>query len=104
MDSSGKVYTYANGISYYVARIKHFNEITSWSAGEKTYNNDNAKWLGRYGVVRNNWYNLTVTKISNPGSPTVPTLTNDPDDENKSYISVSINILDWAKRSQSVEL
>lgn len=100
----GKVYTYANGISYYVARIKHFNERTSWAAGDPTYDNKNDRWLGRYGVVRNNWYNLTVTKISNPGSPTVPTLTNDPDDENKSYISVSINILDWAKRSQSVEL
>lgn len=100
----GKVYTYANGISYYVARIKHFNERTPWAVGEATYDNNNADYLGRYGVVRNNWYNLKVNKISNPGSPTVPTVTNDPDDENKSYISVSINILDWAKRSQNVEL
>ena len=108
----GEIIAYTCGTSYYIARIKHFNELTHWNAGEPTYTGSsltaeqsNTKYLGRYGVLRNNWYYLTVDKVSNPGSPTVPTITpNAPDDENNYYISVSVKILDWAKRSQSVDL
>ena len=98
--------TYVNGESYYIARIKHFgDDLTPWNAGEDTYGNDNEKYLGRYGVLRNNWYDLTVNKISGPGYPDVPEVKpNTPDDENTKYISVSVKILDWAKRSQSVDL
>lgn len=97
--------TYKSGESYYIARIKHFNDLTQWNAGDPTYGSDNDKYLGRYGVLRNNWYYLTVDKVSNPGSPTVPTITpNNPDDETNYYISVSVKILDWAKRSQTVDL
>ena len=101
----GEIIAYTCGTSYYIARIKHFNELTPWNAGEPTYGDKNSKYLGRYGVLRNNWYCLTVDKVSNPGSPTVPTITpNNPDDENNYYISVSVKILDWAKRSQTVDL
>ena len=108
----GEIIAYTCGTSYYIARIKHFNELTHWNAGEPTYTGSsltaeqsNTKFLGRYGVLRNNWYYLTVDKVSNPGSPTVPTITpNAPDDENNYYISVSVKILDWAKRSQTVDL
>ena len=101
----GEIIAYTCGTSYYIARIKHFNELTPWNAGEPTYGDKNLKYLGRYGVLRNNWYCLTVDKVSNPGSPTVPTITpNNPDDENNYYISVSVKILDWAKRSQTVDL
>ena len=108
----GEIIAYTCGTSYYIARIKHFNALTPWVAGEPTYTatsltaeQSNTKYLGRYGVLRNNWYCLTVDKVSNPGSPTVPTITpNNPDDENKYYISVSVKILDWAKRSQSIDL
>lgn len=102
--------TYASGESYYIARIKHFgDDLTPWSAGDATYgvNNDanNTKYLGRYGVLRNNWYDLNVNSISGPGYPDVPEVKpGDPDDENSKYISVSVKILDWAKRSQKVDL
>ena len=98
--------TYKNGESYYIARIKHFgDDLTPWNAGEVTYGTDNDKYLGRYGVLRNNWYDLTINKISGPGYPDVPEVKpTDPDDENDKYINVSVKILDWAKRSQSVEL
>ena len=98
--------TYVNGESYYIARIKHFgDDLTPWNAGEDTYGTDNEKYLGRYGVLRNNWYDLTVNKISGPGYPDVPEVKpNTPDDEDTKYISVSVKILDWAKRSQSVDL
>ena len=98
--------TYASGESYYIARIKHFgDELTPWEAGDATYDGKNLEWLGRYGVLRNNWYDLTVSSISGPGYPDVPEVKpTDPDDENFKYINVSVKILDWAKRSQKVDL
>lgn len=96
--------TYLNGEAYYVARIKHFNELTPWNPGE-AYGSKNEKYLGRYGVLRNNWYELSVNKVSNLGYPEVPEVKpNTPDDENDKYINVEVKILDWAKRSQSIDL
>lgn len=98
--------TYKNGESYYIARIKHFgDDLTPWVAGNDNYGGNNENWLGRYGVLRNNWYDLTIEKISGPGYPDVPEVKpTDPDDEDTKYINVSVKILDWAKRSQGVEL
>ena len=98
--------TYKNGESYYIARIKHFgDDLTPWKEGNDTYGENNLKWLGRYGVLRNNWYDLTINKISGPGYPDVPEVKpGTPDDEDTKYINVSVKILDWAKRSQSVDL
>lgn len=98
--------TYENGESYYIARIKHFgDDLTPWKEGDKTYDSNNLNWLGRYGVLRNNWYDLTINKISGPGYPDVPEVKPDTqDDEGTKYINVSVKILDWAKRSQSVDL
>lgn len=102
--------TYLKGVTYYIARIKHFGDVlTPWSAGNDTYgvNNDanNTKYLGRYGVLRNNWYDLTINTISGPGYPDVPEVKpTDPDDEDTKYISVSVKILSWAKRSHTVDL
>lgn len=96
--------TYTGGESYYIARIKHFGDIlTKWTSG--TYDEKNLEYLGRYGVLRNNWYELTVQSVSGPGYPSVPEVKpNTPDDEDDKYISVSVKILDWAKRSQDVNL
>lgn len=97
--------TYAGGVSYYIARVKHFNELTKWNAGDATYNSSNIDWLGRYGVLRNNWYELTVNSVSGPGYPDIPEVKpTTPDDENDQYINVEVKILDWAKRSQTVDL
>ncbi len=102
--------TYENGVCYYIARIRHFNDaLTPWSSGKETYgtNNatNNASYLGRYGVLRNNWYDLEVTKFSAPGYPDVPVVDpKTPDDEDTKYINVEVKILDWAKRTQQVEL
>lgn len=104
--------TYENGVCYYIARIKHFNGLTPWNPGDPTYKNttlsddlNNKAFLGRYGVLRNNWYDLEVTKFSAPGYPDVPVVDPDvPDDEDTKYINVEVKILDWAKRSQQIEL
>lgn len=96
--------TYAGGESYYIARIKHFGDaLTLWSSGD--YGTNDLAYLGRYGILRNNWYELTVSSVSGPGYPSVPEVKpNTPDDENDKYISVSVKILKWAKRTQDVKL
>lgn len=98
--------TFESGVSYYIARVKHFGDaLTPWNPGNKTYDKNNANWLGRYGVLRNNWYELTVESVSGPGYPDIPKVNpTDPDDVNDQYINVEVKILDWAKRSQKVEL
>lgn len=117
----GNIAVYENGYAYYPVLIKHFgDDLTPWNKDEydgatnapvssteinKIYpegsdNRSNANYLGRYGVVRNNWYELTINNVKKLGKPGI----NTPDDELDSYISVSINILSWAKRSQDVDL
>ena len=104
-DKKVGISTYAGGESYYIARIKHFgDDLTSWKSGQ-SYAKNNLEFLGRYGVLRNNWYVLTVQSVSGPGYPSVPEVKpNTPDDEDDNYINVSVKILDWAKRSQNVYL
>lgn len=109
---------YKGGVAYYAVRIKHFGDTdTPWNVegqGVKAGDNNNIypsatganiDWfLGRYGVVRNNWYDISVNKIQTLGDATIPALSNTPDDVLENYISVSINVLSWSKHSQSADL
>lgn len=110
LSDNKKISTYYEGVSYYIARIKHFGDaLTPWNSGEPTYGTGEGakrKYLGRYGMVRNNWYELQVNSISNPGSPDVPEVNPDtPDDEDdKYYINCSVRILSWAKRVHGIDL
>ena len=104
LSEAAGIATYLDGVTYYIARIKHFNELTPWTAGEG-YGTKNGKYLGRYGVLRNNWYDLSVTSISGLGYPDVPEVKPTvPDDENEQFINVEVKILSWAKRSQQIKL
>lgn len=111
----GTIIQYTGGIAYYPIRIKHFgDDLTPWDKAKvtdpkKPYGNpaDEDKYLGRFGVLRNNWYNITVNTIKNVGSAVVPEVDFDKDnkpDEIEQYISVRINVLSWAKRNQSENL
>lgn len=96
--------TYLQGVTYYIARVKHFGALTPWNSGE-SYGDNNDKYLGRYGMLRNNWYELKVGNVYGPGYPGVPPVDpTQPDDENEKYLSVSVKILSWAKRSDTVDL
>lgn len=109
---------YKGGVAYYAVRIKHFGDSdTPWNvegqgvkAGDNsniynTSSTDSENWfLGRYGVVRNNWYDISVNKIQTLGDATTPALSNTPDDVLENYISVSINVLSWSKHSQGADL
>ena len=110
----GSIQEYKNGESYYFVRIKHFgDDMTPWNTDETTkpstssiYPEDHLaeNYLGRYGVLRNNWYDIAVEGVKGLGSAVVPKVTPNTDDELKSYIAVKINVLSWAKRSQNVIL
>ncbi len=125
-----KVYLYEDGFAYYNVRIKHFGDVeTPWSSTATyitkpgsgtngayliddiygtvvaTRNND---FLGRYGIVRDNWYKLSIDGIAKLGSATPPSVKDDPtpDDEieDEYYISAHVHILPWVIRTQSVNL
>lgn len=104
VNAAHKIAYYKGGVAYYPVMIKHFgDDLTPWNNGE-VYGSNNADFLGRYGVLRNNWYSINVTGIKSIGDPEVPKVYGTPDDPSESWISVTINILSWAKRSQSVDL
>ena len=105
---------YEKGYAYYPIIIKHFGkDQTPWGldkdntiTGTNIYpaTDRDANYLGRYGVLRNNWYDLEVNSIRTIGSAVVPSRDDKYDDELNQYISVKINILSWAKRVQKEDL
>ena len=117
----GKITCFEDGYCYYEVRVQHFGKsYTPWGeesnaptigstkfydyAGLGTDTEEKLHYLGRYGIVRNNWYQLELGKVSAPGSPTVPELSDKADDEQKYYIQATVKIMDWAVRKQSVDL
>ena len=102
---------YVNGECFYVAYIKHFGAETEPSGNEVLPifpNQYQDKHTGRYGILRNNWYELNLKSVKGIGLPTIPDPdpNHTPDDDGKRTernMDVNINILNWAKRSQNVE-
>lgn len=95
----GNIKFFLNGISYYKATIRHFdNDQAPWTTGQPLK-------YGRYGVVRNNIYKLNITKLTSPGDPVIPQpKPEEPDDKDKTYLAVQVDVLPWLVRTQNVEL
>ena len=108
INADNSIAYYKGGRSYYPVMVKHFgDDSTPWTAGGATsYPEPNAdqNWLGRWGVLRNNWYEISVNSITEIGYPEVPEVYGTPDDPVESWISVEINVLSWAKRTQNADL
>lgn len=114
--SVAQINYYKEGKTYYWTRpIKHFGDYYTpiYNGDTKVDYYDNANdytnenHLGRYGVVRNNWYEICITSVSGPGYPEIPEIPTEPenpDDGGDGYVKAEINILSWAKRQQDVEL
>lgn len=115
-DQLKNITCYKEGYAYYPIIIKHFgkddtpwdlkkdNTITGTNIYPTTGAGAEANYLGRYGVLRNNWYDLEVNSIRTIGSAVVPSRNDKFDDELNQFISVKINVLSWAKRTQSEDL
>lgn len=105
------IYYYEGGMTYYYLPIQHFSNVeTPWNATNKasadyadTYPATNRAdyYLGRWGVLRNNWYKLEVTGIRHIGKPEPDDPGSEPDDEVDKYISVKIHVMPWTIRTQS---
>ncbi|MDE6342020.1 MAG: Mfa1 fimbrilin C-terminal domain-containing protein [Muribaculaceae bacterium] len=123
LNNLDQVFEYKGGKVFYEVRIKHFgDDLTPWTAGTNASNIDqsygtaanatefrtrNTRYLGRYGIVRNNWYDLQITDITKLGDPQDPakwdgSWPGKPDDNKDEYIAVVLRVLSWAKRTQSV--
>ena len=91
---------YHESVCYYDVLIRHDQSVTDKMA------------LGRYGVVRNNWYHLDLQSVSGPGTPWIPdpsdpdnpTPPDTDDDEADAYLSVKITINPWTYWTQGVDL
>ena len=123
---------YPKGECFYSVQIKNFGDdikLYNPDGTDFVYKNDNnlhginsSDKLGRYGVVRNTWYKISINSISGIGAsvpedptqpinpdpnypdPTDPTPDPTPDDTNNYYINAQINILPWAVRTQGADL
>lgn len=114
----GTVSYYKDGVAYYYVLIRHFDDSqTPWDADKlaeedlsgsypDSYQSKTAEenWLGRYGVVRNNWYQVNVTGIAQIGDAEAPVIPGKPDDTREQWIKAEINVLSWAVRTQDAVL
>lgn len=83
---------YQNGLNYWYYEIRHDNETDVDMA------------FGKYGVVRNNWYDLTLGTVNGPGTPWFPEVDQpgpgdpdpkDPIDESTGYIGITVDVAPW---------
>ncbi|WP_455639852.1 Mfa1 family fimbria major subunit [Parabacteroides sp.] len=83
---------YQRGLCYYYYIFRHDNE-----ANEEME-------FGKYGVVRNNWYSLTLGSVNGPGTPWYPDPNNpgpgdpdpkDPIDEAAGYLGITVSTAPW---------
>ena len=102
---------YRQGYCYYRVLIKHFgDELTPWASTPSmaaqtpaaAYGDDDAAYLGRYGVVRNNWYNIGIRRVTHVGSPIIPALTQHADDNIEQLLNATLTISGWTEHNQDL--
>ena len=106
------IYFYKDGRAYYKVMIRHFGDedtpLPQSSHTAQTYAGlygnpaNEARFLGRYGVVRNTWYNLEIEAVKSIGSAVIPEWHDDPDDETM-YLKIKIVILPWIIHEQNLD-
>ena len=91
----GPIDVFKNGYMYYSIPISHSE--ASFIESDETPSNESWRTLGKVGVVRNNWYEITVEGIQNIGTPVhvtdqpiVPVM-----DNRRSYINMGVKLMNW---------
>jgi hypothetical protein len=94
---------YKGGDMYYYIPIEHLNNAANTT---NSYGQITGAPEGKYGVVRNHWYQLTITGVSNIGQgvwePDEPIVPNPGD--NLYTLSAKVNVLAWKIVKQSFSL
>ena len=104
---------YHAGRCFYHVPIRHFDDtLAPWqsptaatdNSAAQTYGDNANDYLGRYGVVRNNWYMLNISSISHVGSPVTPsgTSTTDADDRVEQLLNTTLTISSWNDQSKDL--
>ena len=94
----GCIYWYPKSLNYYYYEIRHDNAA-----------NDHMEY-GKYGVVRNNYYTLTLTKVNGNGTPWYPGGgPEDPDEEEDidklgAYLHFEIKVAPWIYWTTNFEI
>ena len=110
------LYYYQSGYCYYRVLIRHFDDTeTPWSSAATMTGNTTAqaytatapdtpesKYLGRYGMVRNNWYTISIRSVTHVGSPIIPALTANADDEVEQLLNATLSISGWEAHDQNL--
>ena len=106
---------YDDGYCYYLVPIMHFGDTqTPWqSAASMTgsiasasaaYGTNNAAYLGRYGVVRNNWYNISITGVTHVGacnaSQLFTQMADQADDTVEQLLNAKLVISSWTPHNE----
>jgi hypothetical protein len=99
---AGVIRWYKDAVCYYYYEIRHNNSDDLLSSA-----------YTKYGVVRNNWYSLTLNKVNGPGTPWYPELPDpgpgdpkpdDPIDDQAAYLGVTVTINPWILRETGFEI
>ncbi|MCH5222753.1 MAG: fimbria major subunit [Muribaculaceae bacterium] len=99
---------YENCRCYYVIRIPHFNGATQtpWDSQKEVTGRErdgekiadyNESHLGRWGILRNVFYEVIVKEIHHLGSPMIPPITDDDTDDmpDQDWLSIEVKGLPW---------
>ncbi|WP_297128610.1 Mfa1 family fimbria major subunit [uncultured Porphyromonas sp.] len=93
-DEASGISLYVGGVNYYHMPIRHFTN--EQQAAPMQY--------GRYGLVRNNIYKLTINSIKNFGDPEVVEPGDENDDPETLFIAMSVELLPWLVRESGYDL
>ena len=97
-EKEGCIYWYPKSLNYYYYEIRHDNAANSYME------------YGKYGVVRNNYYTLTLTKVNGNGTPWYPGGgPEDPDEEEDidkkgAYLHFEIKVAPWIYWTTNFEI
>lgn len=92
--SSHGIQFYYKSQNYYAIPIRHFDN-------EKAPNKDS---YGRFGLIRNNEYVLTVKSITGAGSPVIPAVSVTEPVEREGFVSMGISVNQTTEHGQDVDL
>lgn len=95
---------YKHSVMYYYVILRHFldSQGVTWEPSDFWYNGNNAKYLGRWGAVRNNWYFVSIKAAKKPGDPFVPEIEDKPNDEGDNPLEIDFKVIDWSRRDVTV--